>query len=77
MAEEKLRQEPQTNTSSAAKEDKKSPALSLAETITRVSGLVASVAGVIYLLGLVALWAPIARVRNIFLISYLNALLGL
>ena len=63
MAEKKLQQEPQTNTSSAAKEeDKKSPALSLTETITRVSGLVASVAGVIYLLGLVALWAPIARV---------------
>src|ERR687886_1038522 len=62
MAEKKLQQEPQTNTSAAKEEDKKSPALSLTETITRVSGLVASVAGVIYLLGLVALWAPIARV---------------
>jgi hypothetical protein len=62
MAEKKLQQEPQTNTSAAKEEDKKSPAFSLTETITRVSGLVASVAGVIYLLGLVALWAPIARI---------------
>ena len=62
MAEKKLQQEPQTNTSAAKEEDKKYPALSLTETITRVSGLVASVAGVIYLLGLVALWAPIARI---------------
>jgi hypothetical protein len=62
MAEKKLQQEPQTNASAAKEEAKKSPALSLTETITRVSGLVASVAGVIYLLGLVALWAPIARV---------------
>ena len=63
MTEKKLQQEPQTNTSAAKeKEDKKSPALSLPETITRLSGLVAAVAGVIYLLGLVALWAPIARV---------------
>ena len=62
MAEKKLQQEPQTNTSAAKEEVKRSPALSLTETITRVSGLVASVAGVIYLLGLVALWAPVARV---------------